>query len=208
MQRATDGDAEAQYGDSFSMRPDETLQQILTDSELWTRDRGDHCRHLRSRASSTRAKDVPWFPEDVDAWEVRWVLLHLIEELARHAGHADIFANTSTAARCTRSWRLPSNGRRRRGCSNGSRRGPGHARSNVSAQVRSGGNVSVGPWRRPGTAPRLRQTAQLVRAERLEANAVAGADAFTPSRVLADTTTCPPWPTAQIREAVLTSMPM
>lgn len=33
---------------------------------------------------------VPWFPDDVKAWSVRWVLLHLIEETARHAGHADI----------------------------------------------------------------------------------------------------------------------
>jgi hypothetical protein len=33
---------------------------------------------------------VPWFPDDVEAWSVRWVLLHLIEETARHAGHADI----------------------------------------------------------------------------------------------------------------------
>ena len=35
-------------------------------------------------------KGVPWFPDDVEAWSVRWVLLHLIEEIARHAGHADI----------------------------------------------------------------------------------------------------------------------
>ena len=35
-------------------------------------------------------KGVPWFPDDVDAWSVRWVLLHLIEEIGRHAGHADI----------------------------------------------------------------------------------------------------------------------
>ena len=35
-------------------------------------------------------KGVPWFPHDVDAWSLRWVLLHLIEETARHAGHADI----------------------------------------------------------------------------------------------------------------------
>ena len=33
---------------------------------------------------------VPWYPDDVDAWSVRWVLLHLIVETARHAGHADI----------------------------------------------------------------------------------------------------------------------
>ena len=35
-------------------------------------------------------KGVPWFPADVDAWSVRWVLLHVITETARHAGHADI----------------------------------------------------------------------------------------------------------------------
>jgi len=35
-------------------------------------------------------RDAPWFPADVEAWSVRWVLLHLIEETARHAGHADI----------------------------------------------------------------------------------------------------------------------
>jgi Protein of unknown function (DUF664) len=35
-------------------------------------------------------KEVPWFPKDVDNWSLRWVLLHLIEETARHAGHADM----------------------------------------------------------------------------------------------------------------------
>lgn len=35
-------------------------------------------------------RGVPWFPDDVEAWSLRWVLLHLIEETARHAGHADI----------------------------------------------------------------------------------------------------------------------
>ncbi|OXM68572.1 MULTISPECIES: DinB family protein [Amycolatopsis] len=35
-------------------------------------------------------RGVPWFPDDADAWPVRWVLLHLIQETARHAGHADI----------------------------------------------------------------------------------------------------------------------
>lgn len=34
--------------------------------------------------------DAPWFPRDVERWSVRWVVLHLIEELARHAGHADL----------------------------------------------------------------------------------------------------------------------
>ena len=33
---------------------------------------------------------VPWNPADHDFWSLRWVLLHLIQETARHAGHADI----------------------------------------------------------------------------------------------------------------------
>lgn len=35
-------------------------------------------------------RDAPWFPKDVEAWSVRWVFHHLVEELARHAGHGDI----------------------------------------------------------------------------------------------------------------------
>jgi len=33
---------------------------------------------------------APWFPADLTHWEVRWVLVHVATETARHAGHADI----------------------------------------------------------------------------------------------------------------------
>jgi hypothetical protein len=33
--------------------------------------------------------EAPWYPDPEDC-TVRWILLHLIEETARHAGHADI----------------------------------------------------------------------------------------------------------------------
>ena len=39
-------------------------------------------------------KSVPWNPQDHDNWSVRWVLLHLIQETARHSGHADIIRET------------------------------------------------------------------------------------------------------------------
>ena len=42
--------------------------------------------------------DVPWFPQDIDNWTVRWVALHLIEELTRHAGHADIIRESVDGA--------------------------------------------------------------------------------------------------------------
>lgn len=41
---------------------------------------------------------VAWVPSEVTAWSVRWVLLHLITETARHAGHADIIRESLDGA--------------------------------------------------------------------------------------------------------------
>ncbi|QIX27415.1 DUF664 domain-containing protein [Nocardioides sp. JQ2195] len=41
---------------------------------------------------------APWNPPDVESWSVRWVWLHLIEELARHSGHADIIRESIDGA--------------------------------------------------------------------------------------------------------------
>ena len=42
---------------------------------------------------------VPWIPAGL-RWTPRWVLLHLIEEMARHAGHADIVRESLDNATC------------------------------------------------------------------------------------------------------------
>ena len=42
---------------------------------------------------------VPWIPAGL-VWTPRWVLLHLIEETARHAGHADIIRESIDGATC------------------------------------------------------------------------------------------------------------
>lgn len=34
--------------------------------------------------------DAPWFPKDLESWNVRWICHHLIAEVARHVGHADL----------------------------------------------------------------------------------------------------------------------
>jgi uncharacterized damage-inducible protein DinB len=39
-----------------------------------------------------------WASPDVEGWSVRWVLLHLIQETARHAGHADIIRESIDGA--------------------------------------------------------------------------------------------------------------
>ena len=41
---------------------------------------------------------VPWNRRDMDHWTLRWVLLHLIQETARHAGHADIIRESIDGA--------------------------------------------------------------------------------------------------------------
>ncbi|GIE96669.1 DinB family protein [Paractinoplanes rishiriensis] len=41
---------------------------------------------------------VPWNRKDMTHWSVRWILLHLIQETARHAGHADIVRETVDGA--------------------------------------------------------------------------------------------------------------
>ena len=42
---------------------------------------------------------APWIPAGL-VWTPRWVLLHLIEETARHAGHADIVRESLDGATC------------------------------------------------------------------------------------------------------------
>ncbi|MQA84264.1 MAG: DUF664 domain-containing protein [Streptosporangiales bacterium] len=90
-EQASREDAEEDYVANFRLGPDETLADVL-----------DHYEQVATETEAVIAgiedlgqavpvpRGVPWFPDDVEAWSVRWVLLHLIEETARHAGHADI----------------------------------------------------------------------------------------------------------------------
>ena len=41
---------------------------------------------------------VPWNRKDLTHWTVRYILLHLIQETARHAGHADIIRESIDGA--------------------------------------------------------------------------------------------------------------
>ena len=91
-------DQEAGYGDEFVMREDETLADILTKFDA------QNAETIRLIETSDLAAPVPvppgvpWFPRDISAWSVRWVIFHMIEELARHAGHGDIIRETIDGA--------------------------------------------------------------------------------------------------------------
>lgn len=78
------------YTDGFVAGPGQDIEHLLARyAELAARtDRA--ARSLPAGHQVRVPPEVPWFPKDVEAWTVEWVLLHLIEETARHAGHADI----------------------------------------------------------------------------------------------------------------------
>ncbi len=79
------------YEANFRMEPGETLATVLDMYDAVARETESVIDKISDLGQPVPVpKDVPWFPDDIEAWSVRWVLLHIITETARHAGHADI----------------------------------------------------------------------------------------------------------------------
>ncbi len=89
---------QAEYADEFVMRDDETLAGLLDRLEAQNAETVRLVEEADFDAAVPVPRDAPWFPKDVDAWSVRWVLCHLIEELARHAGQGDIIRESIDGA--------------------------------------------------------------------------------------------------------------
>ncbi len=89
QQRPTAPNSE-DYEEGFRLGPDESLAGMLDFYEATAADTERVVKELELERPVPVPQGVPWFPKDIDAWNVRWVLLHLIEETARHAGHSDI----------------------------------------------------------------------------------------------------------------------
>ena len=88
----------AEYQDQYVMRADETLGALL---DAYRAQNGASLALLETAdldAAVPVPRDAPWFPRDVAAWSVRWVVMHLISELARHAGQADIIRESIDGA--------------------------------------------------------------------------------------------------------------
>jgi uncharacterized damage-inducible protein DinB len=94
QQRRSPGSLEertAQYLADFQLAGEETLAGVLDGYEETAARTEEIISGIPDLGQPVPVpKDVPWFPDDIEAWSVRWVLLHLIQETARHAGHADI----------------------------------------------------------------------------------------------------------------------
>jgi uncharacterized damage-inducible protein DinB len=81
----------ADYQSGFRLLAEESLAEVL---DRYAEAASETDRIIRSFPDLSVGVpvpgDVPWFPKDVESWSIRWIVLHLIEETARHAGHADI----------------------------------------------------------------------------------------------------------------------
>jgi uncharacterized damage-inducible protein DinB len=82
---------ETDYEANFRLEPGETLAEVLEHYDAVAAETEAVVASIPDLGQAVPVpQGVPWFPDDVEAWSVRWVLLHLITETSRHAGHADI----------------------------------------------------------------------------------------------------------------------
>ena len=77
----------ADYLGTFQLTAAETLAGVLAD---YAAAAAETDRIARAGADLDRKVPLPATPWSPDVCTVRWIMFHLIEETARHAGHADL----------------------------------------------------------------------------------------------------------------------
>ncbi|MFD6278204.1 DinB family protein [Streptomyces sp. NPDC060209] len=85
---------EETWSDGFRLVGDETIPRML---EFWAKVASETEAFIRHDVDSMDdtfpLPPAPWFPEN-GRCSMRWLLIHLVEETGRHAGHADILRET------------------------------------------------------------------------------------------------------------------
>ncbi|AEM88218.1 DinB family protein [Streptomyces violaceusniger] len=85
-------DQMAEWEHTFEPTEDETVEAMLALYDEVARETDEAVRALPSLDATFEALRLPWDEGGTRTW--RWAILHLIEEIARHAGHADIIRET------------------------------------------------------------------------------------------------------------------
>ncbi|MEE1808778.1 DinB family protein [Streptomyces sp. BE133] len=80
---------EETWADSFRLVGDETVPQMLEFYAEVAAETEEFIHSVESMNDTFPLPEAPWFPKDGNC-SMRWLLVHLVEETARHAGHADI----------------------------------------------------------------------------------------------------------------------
>ena len=86
---ATGTSAADAYADGFRVLPGETLAGLLAEYEVVAAATDERVATMPDLDLSHALPEAPWF-EPGAAWSARRVLLHIVAEMAQHAGHADI----------------------------------------------------------------------------------------------------------------------
>ncbi len=81
---------ERAYLDSFTLGEDEKIQSVIADLNRVAAETEAAVTDLDDLDVKVQLPEAPWYPKSPDGFSARWILLHVLEELARHAGHADI----------------------------------------------------------------------------------------------------------------------
>jgi len=87
----------AEFDAGFRLGPDETFAGVLADYEAAARRTDEVIATLPDLNVAHPLPDVPWLPSG--EWTARRVILHLVAEIAKHAGHADIIRESLDGAK-------------------------------------------------------------------------------------------------------------
>ncbi|MEV7519517.1 DinB family protein [Streptomyces sp. NPDC091371] len=77
------------WGEMFRLVEGESIPDVLAFWDGIRQETEAFIAAVPSLDDSFPLPPAPWFPKDTKV-SMRWMLLHLVEEFARHAGHADI----------------------------------------------------------------------------------------------------------------------
>lgn len=83
-------DENREWGSDFRLLEGESLAWALDLLDEVARESEAIIAEISDLDQPVEVPPAPWFPKNVKFWSVRWVLLHAIEEISRHGGHADI----------------------------------------------------------------------------------------------------------------------
>ncbi|MFF0611528.1 DinB family protein [Nocardia tengchongensis] len=84
----------------YRLDPDQTVAGLLAEWDLVAEHTAKLIRELPNLEDAVPTPTAPWAPERV--WlSVRYILLHILREIAHHSGHADIIREALDGANTT-----------------------------------------------------------------------------------------------------------
>ena len=87
------------YADNFRLLEGESIDDVLAHYDRVAEETEKTVVELDDLGFRVEVDhSVPWDSKDLTHWTLRWILLHLIQETARHTGHADVIRETVDGA--------------------------------------------------------------------------------------------------------------